>query len=261
VTATLGDTVTFTNSDQAAHIVAAAKLGLKSPAISPGGVFTYVVTRSGSWQYQVSDSAGKHQLPGTLLAAKPGDVTLNAPSTIRYGARLALRGTTPLATFPVAIELRQGHSWTTLSEVTPSRDGSFSLEVSPRLRTEYRADVLGGQLLSSARTVAVLPRLSLRSSSRRIRTGSKVRLTAHVVPVKAAKSLAFQMYNRAKKHWYLVGSGTPNRHGNVVVSLLVGQGYSRLRAATHGLTKGFTRSYSPTIVLVGLGAPPKHKKH
>ena len=55
--------------------------------------------------------------------------------------------------------------------------------------------------------------------------------------------------------------GLANAHGNVAVSFPLPRGHWSLRATTRRLAEGFARSLSNQVVLVGLGAPPKHKRH
>lgn len=262
VSVALGDTITFTNAENVAHVVSSKPLGFTSPLLQGGGTYTYVITRPGSWGYQVADSQGKNRLQGSIAVATPGAVTLSAsPAAIRYGRPVVLRGTTPLPTYPVVIEQQVGRSWEPLaSQVAPAPDGSFSLSVTPRKRTGYRANVLSGAIVSATQTVTVGPVLTLRASPRRVATGKSVRFTVHVSPASAVKQLALQQYDKQKKHWRRVASGRPTAAGNVSLSVVVQQGYKVYRATTQGLAKGFAPALSNHIVIVGVGPEPSHRK-
>lgn len=259
----LGDTLTFTNAENVAHILSSKPLGWTSPVIQPTSTYAYVATRAGDWDYQVSDSAGKNRQKGTLVVAKPGAVSLNvAASTISYGRVLVLRGTTPLPGYPVVIEVQAGRAWSPYgAPITPAPDGSFTLSVEPHLQTTYRADVLNGQIVSEAAKIAVKPRLTLRANKRYFKTGEPVKLTAHIVPASAAKSIVIQLFDAHKKHWGKAGSQAVKRAGTVTVLVPARQGWWAVRAVPKQLAKGLTLTYSNHVVVVGVGTPPKHGHH
>src|SRR5581483_985368 len=65
VSVAVGDTLAFTNAENVAHIVSSKPLGFTTPLIQGGGTYTYIVTKPGSWGYQVADSQGKNRLQGS----------------------------------------------------------------------------------------------------------------------------------------------------------------------------------------------------
>jgi plastocyanin len=258
-TVALGDTLMFTNSDTAAHVVASKPLHWVTTSIPPGGTYTYVATKSGTWGYQAGDSKGEHKVQGSFVVTKLGTLSLKSTATsINYGRSIVLSGVTSLPTFPVVIQVQSGNGWSPLQNpITPAPDGAFSLKVSPVTHSVYRATVLDGELQSASQTVDVKPILTLRSSTRRTATGSTFRLTAHISPRSAAKRLKIQLFNREKKKWGLVGDGRVGSTGSVVVPFEARQGYMRLRAGASGLAKGLAQTFSKQVVVVGVGAPPK----
>jgi plastocyanin len=258
----LGDTLTFTNGDKIAHIVASKRLGWTAPAMAPGGTYTYVATVSGSWGYEVSDTAGKNRTSGTFKVAKVGTVSLVASAgVVDYGKSVVLRGKTSLPTFPVLVEENIGKGWEEIDadDITPAADGSFSVAVRPEQRTQYRANVLDGELLSSPPTVLVKPRLTMRASARKVATGKEIKFTAKLVPARAAKQLELQRYDKAQRTWHRLGTGKVSAAGTFVISVAIPEGRSVIRVAVPHRSSGkdFAASVSKWIPVVGVGAEPK----
>ncbi len=262
VSVAVGDTIAFTNAENVAHIVSSKPLGFTTPLIQGGGTYTYIVTKPGSWGYQVADSQGKNRLQGSIAVSAPAAITLRASTAaVPYGRSVVLRGTTPLPAYPVVIEQQDGRSWAALpNQVTPTSDGSFSLSVTPKLGTAYRANVLSGAIVSATQTVTVQPVLTLRVSPQKLATAKQARFTVRVSPASAVKQLALQQYDKQKKHWRRVASGQPSAAGTITLTATALQGYTAYRAATQGLAKGFTPAVSNHVVVVGVGAPPSHRK-
>jgi plastocyanin len=271
VSVTLGDTVTFTNNDTVPRVIASKKLGWTAPAVAPGGTFTYVVTKAGTWGYSIVDTAGKNRISGTLKVAKAGPLTLTATALpILYGHSIVLRGKTSLPTVPVAIEFKSpgDQGWDSLdTPVTPLPDGTFAVTVTPKLETQYRANVLDGQLISTASVVKVEPRLTFRPSTRRMATGKLMHATIHVVPTGSVKRVAVQAYDLVRKHWHIIAQANVTSTGNAKLTFAARPGRVLLRGATMSLTltKGFAPASTKPIAVVGVGSGkhphPGKKKH
>jgi hypothetical protein len=258
--ATLGDTVTFVNSDSATHTIVDRASGLQSPALAPGQSYLYVLTTSGKLTYQ---QEGKPQGSGEIVIARTGSVTLKASKrSIAYRSSSILSGTSSFPTFPVKIEQRKKgeNRWSDLATVTPAPEGSFTLAVNPEQSTQYRADVFSGELLSTAVAVDVRPILTLAAKRRKAPAGSLLTLSSRVVPAEAATSIELTRYDRKRQRWRRVLARSTST-GTVTFRWRVEYGRSMLRATVvkRGLASGFAGTSSRSVLVIGTGTPPsKH---
>jgi plastocyanin len=68
VTATVGQTVRWTNRDTVVHTVASAKLGIASEGITRGHSYAYRATKPGTFPYYCTIHAGQ---TGVLVVTPP----------------------------------------------------------------------------------------------------------------------------------------------------------------------------------------------
>jgi plastocyanin len=262
VTVNLGDKLTWSNDGSANYVIASMRLGIASPAIPPGGSFEYVVTRSGTFGYQQQGADRRSRFDGTLVVLRSGTVTLSTRREfVAYSSQVMLAGTTTLPGFPVTIEHKpvRERSWLPLGTLTPAADGTFSITIKPPIGATYRARVLGNELVSKPLALAVVPRVKIRSSARKIPGGRTVTLTVRVVPAAGANSVDIMRYDRMRKQWRRVTTRPLSAKGVATYRWSVPYGRTLLRGwlKRKNLEAGYAESFSARILVQGTGKPPE----
>jgi plastocyanin len=265
VTVNLGDKLTWVNSGSADYSITSGKLGITSPAIPPSGSFEYVVTRSGTFAYQQQGPGKPGKFNGALVVLRSGTVTVALRREfVPFGSQVMLTGTTTLPGFPVTIEHKpvRERSWLSLATLTPAPDGTFSIAVKPTIGATYRARVLGNELVSKSLSLAVVPRVMIRSSARKIQGGRTVKVTVRVVPAAAAGSVQIMRYDRSQKRWRDVTTSRLAANGVATYRWTVPYGRTLLRGwlKRKNLEAGYAESYSAQILVQGTGKPPAEKR-
>ena len=265
VTVNLGDKLTWVNSGSTNYVIASARLGITSPAIPPSGSFEYLATRSGTFSYQQQGPDRRSTFKGTIVVLRTGMVTLSTPrESVRYGSQVMLSGKTTLPGFPVTIERKPARerSWLKLAAVTPAPDGTFSILVKPTVGATYRATALDNELVSKMVSLAVLPRVTIGSSARRISGGRTVNLTVRVVPPAAASTVEIMRYDRRQRQWRRITTPRLSAKGVARYSWTVSFGRTLLRGwlKAKNLEPGYAESYSAQILVQGTGKPPEAKR-
>ena len=131
----------------------------------------------------------------------------------------------------VGLELRPvgSPSWEVLGSAVAGSDGDFSAEVTLPHGGSLRA-VAGGdgaEVVSANASVTVVPRLTARVSSPRLRAGRVVRLSGGLEPAPAAERVSVYLQRRRRGRWVTV------RRRNVRVR--AGRYDVRLRLPVRGL--------------------------
>jgi plastocyanin len=200
VTATVNDTVKWTNNDTANHQVVCAKCPFTSPILKPGESFSYKVAKTG--KFPITDALAS-RLKGTVTVKAAGpSVTLAAkPATVTYGAATTLSGkvsTNAAGEKVVVLGQECGKPvFSSIATVNTTGGGNFSTTAMPAKNTTYQAKWKTSTSPNVA--VKVRPRIQL------------AKLTAHKyrVRVRAAESFAgklaeFQRFNKATGTWVRV---------------------------------------------------------
>jgi plastocyanin len=165
-TITVGDSVTWKNSDTVNHQVVANDGSFASPVLKPGDSFTQTFTKSGKESYHDS-----------LFTSRKGTVTVNAPAatvtlqagatTVVYGDSTTISGavTNQLTNEPVTLTSQPyGKGTQSLATTTTQASGAFSFGVSPTIQTSYQAH--WRTTASPAVQVNVAPRVGFGQSGR-----------------------------------------------------------------------------------------------
>jgi plastocyanin len=165
-TITVGDSVTWKNSDTVNHQVVANDGSFASPVLKPGDSFTQTFTKSGKESYHDS-----------LFTSRKGTVTVNAPAatvtlqagatTVVYGNSTTISGavTNQLTNEPVTLTSQPyGKGTQSLATTTTQASGAFSFGVSPTIQTSYQAH--WRTTASPAVQVNVAPRVGFGQSGR-----------------------------------------------------------------------------------------------
>jgi plastocyanin len=219
VTIAVGDSVTWKNSDAAAHQVEVAKTTC-SLTIQPGASASCTFRAGGKFSYRDPSQKGA-AFRGTITVTGPrASVTLaSARTTSVYSAPLTLSGvvSNQQATQSVTVESQDcGKTTPTrLGTATTTTGGRWTFTVRPTINTVYQVHWRTSD--SAKLAVKVSPKLRLTRSGRRF--------TAQATAAQAltGKTLVFQRYRAATRRWATVkrvrlGTATTPSAGTFVAS-------------------------------------------
>jgi plastocyanin len=251
VTINQDDTVSWTNTDVAAHQLVDKKAGVSSPVLSTGQSYSFVFKKAGNFVYQ--DALDK-KLQGTVVvtaAPKPAPaaaaVTLTASTlAVVYGGSLTLSGTvsTKQAGEKVAVlaQVYGKPSFTPLTTVTSGGGGSWSYTAKPTIRTGYESK--WNKVTSSTATVGVHPLVSFHLLTRQ-------RFSTKVVAARSFAGRYVQFQRRsALGQWVTLKRVRLNANSAAVFGPILPHGASSLRIAmsVNQAGTGYLGGTSRTIV-------------
>jgi plastocyanin len=201
VTIRPGDTVTWTNTDTAAHqVVSDHNAFPASPVLQQGQSYSFTFTKAGKFGYH---DANQPRLKGSVtVSPNATTVTLSAAKLVVYGNALVLSGALssgqPGQKVSVLAEECNTTRFAAVGDATTTTGGAWTFAVKPHRLTLYEARVKGAT--SAPAAVQVKPRIRLTKllSPRRF-----------VVRVSAAQSyvgkyVLFQRYRPALSRWVTV---------------------------------------------------------
>jgi plastocyanin len=219
VTIAAGDSVTWKNSDAAAHQVEVAKTTC-SLTIQPGASASCTFRAGGKFSYR-DPSQKAAAFRGTITVTGPrASVTLaSARTTSAYSAPLTLSGvvSNQQANQSVTVQSQDcgKTALTRLGTATTTAGGRWTFTVRPTINTVYQARWRTSD--STKLAVKVSPKLRLTRSGRRF--------TAQATAAQAltGKTLVFQRYRAATRRWATVkrvtlGPATTPSPGTFVAS-------------------------------------------
>jgi plastocyanin len=198
ITIAYGDTVTWTNKDNANHQVLADQVAFPtSPVLAPNQTYSYTFTKSGSFGYRDALNTRRR---GTVIV-RPGISMKASTAQVRYGGTLTLSGTVSsgAAGETVNVDAMQC-GVTTFTRVASARSaaqGAWSAAVKPPMNTSYRSS------WKNTTSVPVAVKVGPAVSLKRVRAG---RFTASVTAAQSfvGKYVVLQRYARARKAWKTV---------------------------------------------------------
>jgi len=159
LTALVGDTVTWRNSETATHDVEADDDSFDSGRLASGQTFSHIFTRRGRYPYVCSIHRTMNGVVEVYALALSGP-----PRPVPSGSRAALSGLAAAGTRQVAIErMASRRRWRRVRAVAAGADGRFRAVVTPKTSGRYRA-VAGGR---ASRPVRVVVSARLRVAARR----------------------------------------------------------------------------------------------
>jgi plastocyanin len=225
-TALAGDTVTWRNTDLAAHTVSA--LG--------GTVFSGTLSRGKSFSHRFDALATVPYLC-TIHPFMTGTVEVNAAllsseHTVVLGGQVAeLHGRVPAGSGSVRIEQRPAGtpSFTPASTVAAQADGTFHASAQPATTTAYRAVSSLGP--SPELTIEVTARLAVKVTVRRGTRFNRLRVRA---PGGEGLRASLQFYSRERFAWREVGRATLSSTGRASFRLRAGLRYHARVVLTDG---------------------------
>jgi hypothetical protein len=242
VTIGWGDTVTFTNADDKPHAVEIPRLSKESPEIPSGGTFEQVFDgRRGNYLFRQKGGGGPNTT-ASIIVNIPGTVTLaTSAAVVDYGKSLKLSGKSSYPGTPVKVAQRapgSGTMWLAVSTVTAAEDGSYSLEIQPKLGARFRAQVAADQLLSDPVLISVRPVVTVRTTARRTKAGRRITVIGRVTPARAATTMDLERYDPRRRRWFTQAKGRVRSSGGVTFKWTAKKGVSRLRVAVKPLSLG-----------------------
>jgi plastocyanin len=202
VTVRPGDTVTWTNTDTAAHQVVADHAGFtSSPVLQPGQSYSFTFTTAGKFSYH--DGTQRKNKGSVTVSATAPVVTLGASAKqVVYGGGLTLSGSmSPQQTGQKVTVLARECNTTTfvrVGDATTTTGGAWSLVVKPHRLTVYEAKWKNATSSTAAVSVAPRVRLTKLLSPRRF----VVRVTGPQSYV--GKYVLFQRYSASLSRWLTV---------------------------------------------------------
>lgn len=260
VTVQVGDSVTFANTDSAAHQVEfRGGNGITCSAnplvIQAGQSGSCTFASAGNFAYSDPNKKG-NTFKGSVTAAAPssnGAVTLTASTAlVVYGAKVTLSGKVAPAKGSVTVDLwarpYPEPNFAKVASAVTTGDGSFTFSLPPQIRTEYRAQFADGSVRgeSAIATVRVRPRVTL--SVRKV-VGSKVSLRTGVVSTLSYSGTSVLVQRRnSQGGWTTVRTVRLGQFSTATFTAPAPRGTTRwrvyLQAAKAG--GGYEASFSPT---------------
>jgi plastocyanin len=198
ITIAYGDTVTWTNRDNANHQVLADQAAFTtSPVLGPGQTYSYTLTKSGNFGYRDALNTRRR---GTVIV-RPGISMKASSAQVRYGGTLTLSGTVSSAAAGETVNIDAMQCGTTaftrVASVRSVAQGAWSSPVKPAMNTSYRSSWKNATSAPFAAKVG--PAVSLK----RVRAG---RFTASVTAAQSfvGKYVTLQRYVRTRGAWRTV---------------------------------------------------------
>lgn len=260
VTVQVGETVTFSNTDAAAHQVEFKGAGVTCPA-SPfvlqagtSGACTFTV--AGTFAYSDPNKKGNTYRGSVTVTAPPGQaaaVTLAASKPlVVYGTRVALTGKVNPVKGQVTVDLwARPYPETAFAKVgttTTQGDGTYAFSLPPQLRTEYRTQFVDGAAKADSPVVTVLvrPKVTLAVKSVSGRT-AKLRTGVVSTVSYAGKPVLVQRRN-SQGGWTTIRTVRLGEFSAVTFSVKVPSGTTRWRVYLQASQAGggYEPSFSPT---------------
>lgn len=199
VTVRPGDTVTWTNTDTAAHQVVADRAAFtSSPVLQPGQSYSYTFTTSGKFNYH--DGTQPKRKGSVTVSANAPVVTLTASAKqVTYGGTLTVSGSVSpqQAGQKVTVLARECNTTTfvPVGDAVTTTTGAWSFVVKPHRLTIYEARWKNAT--SSLAGVRVAPRVRI------AKLLSPRRFVARVTGPQSyvGKYVLFQRYSASLSRW------------------------------------------------------------
>lgn len=255
-----GDTVVFTNIDQAAHVLASTEPEIGTTTVAAGQSATLVFAgKVGTKHYVFSASPRSFYGPSVVVQLR-GSIDLAARTpVVTYGASAQLDGRLTLRPgAEVTIVARHLNiygngtgEWTPVAgPLATTGHGAFSYGTMPRAGAEYAAHAAAGQLLSKPVTVLVSPSIRVRAP-RRVRAGRPFTISVRVAPAAVTRTATLETYVAATKTWHSAGKlRIVGGAGSTARSVQSGTSRFRVSIASRDLVAGFTAGTSKSFTVV-----------
>lgn len=242
VTIPSDDSITWTNKDTTARQVVADAGAFKSPVLKPGESYTYTFPAAGTYSYR---GAFKPEQRGTVTVRRVESRTVTigvSKRVVTAGQSIELAGSISSGEGGKAVRVLMTpyRGIQTAKTVITEADGTWSLRVSPSIRTEYFVEF--GTLVSrSAPIVYVRPKLTLRVRNARIG-----QFVATARPAKAFARKLVHLQRRIGNRWRTIDVARLGRNGAVRFRAAVPRGRQVLRLMVRP-APGYLAGYSSRL--------------
>ena len=198
LTVDYGDTVTWTNKDNANHQVLADQLAFPTSAVlAQNQTYSYTFTKSGSFGYRDALNTNRR---GTIVVRAGLSITA-APAQVSYGKPATLSGSISTGvtgdTVSIAAMECGKTTFAPLTSVKTAANGAWSSPVKPNLNTVYQASWRNAKSAQLTAKVAPAPVLKRVGPHR-----YKASLTA--AQALTGKYVVLQRYAKTKRAWKTV---------------------------------------------------------
>ncbi|MDQ3777558.1 MAG: cupredoxin domain-containing protein, partial [Actinomycetota bacterium] len=218
VTIAAGDTITWRNTDSAAHQVVFDRTPC-TLTIQPGATGSCTFRAGGRFNYRDPSRTGSFRGTVTVTGARTSVTLQTSRPTAVHGAAITLSGvvSSQESGQPVSVSAQTcgATTFTRVGGATTTAGGNWTLVVRPTINTVYR--VRWRTTESSTATVRVMPRIRLG------RVGSRFTVRVTAAQPFTGKVVAFQRYRPLLRRWVtlrrvtLGASATPTA-GTVVTT-------------------------------------------
>ncbi len=243
VTITAGDTITWTNRDNAPHQVLATKGQFVSPILRQNQSFSFTFHAAGTYAYK--DELHPKLTAKVVVKGLPPTVTLTASlSILTYGTKATLSGvvSSHKAGEPVTIYYQPYPQPNLIQRATllTSEGGNYSFIVAPQIATNYQVAWKGAY--ATPTSIQVAPKLSLGRNNGWIIHASAGRSFA-------GRAVQFQRLNVATSQWVTLRKVLLNARSSakVLYALPKGVNHLRLTMSVNQAGAGFLGVIGPTI--------------
>lgn len=198
VTIDSGDTVTWTNKDNANHQVLANQLAFPtSPVLGPNQTYSYTFTKSGTFGYRDALNTNRR---GTVVVRSAISITAAAP-LVGYGTSATVSGSISSGAAGDTVNINAMDCGKTgfrrVASVKSAANGAWSSPVKPNLNTVYQATWRSTK--SAQLSARVTPLVSLKRVRARRYTASLTAAQAFT-----GRYVVLQRYAKARRAWKTV---------------------------------------------------------
>jgi plastocyanin len=240
---TAGDTIRWRNDDTHYHQVVSTTGTFASPVLAPGKSYSFTFEVAGTYKYR--DALVPTSVGTIKVAGAPPAVTLaTSLQQVSYGTRITLAGQINSKKAGENVQLSyleygQG-SEIVLATVITGTDGLFSLNVTPKILTTYRATWKGASSLPVQ--TAIAPAISFG------------RLNGFVTRVYAGRSMARKQVQLQRfssfGQWVTIKRVSLDLSSRARFQVKLPMGANRLRIAmsVNQAGAGYLAAFSPEII-------------
>jgi len=261
VTIQVGDTVSFANSDAAAHQVELKPTsGFSCTAnplvVQPAATQSCTFSSAGNVNFSDPNKKG-NTFRGSVTVASPpsagGSITLAASRPlVIYGSKVTLSGKVNPAKGGVSVDILARPypeaAFAKVAAVASSADGSYLFAVPPQVRTEYQAQFVDGNAKGSSAVVSVHVRPRVTLSVTGLRGGVATLRTGVVSTINYSGKPVLVQRRNSQGGWTNVKSVALGQFSRRRFTVKAPRGTSRwriyLQASQAG--GGYDASFSPT---------------
>ena len=228
VTITVGDTVTWSNTDTRSHQVVVGQICTLTIDVASTGTCTF--RTPGRFNYREPSRTGSQWRGTVTVRAAAQSVTIAArPSIVTYRNATTLSGvvSNTQANERVAVQGQQcgSTSFAAVATATTAAGGAWTLEARPLRTTVYEAQWRGA---SARTTVTVRPLVTLRKL-----TGGRFAVRVSAAQSLGGKIVVFQRYRSSAATWVRVRYVTIRTMGGTAPTVIAGANFrARVAAGT-----------------------------